>query len=86
MTTEERKKLRRELRQYHGSRKEVAIRAGVDYSYVGYVLRGERNNDDVLTAACEVLAERRQQAAQVEAYRHRLLAGVHPPVLEALTN
>ncbi|MDV7394696.1 helix-turn-helix transcriptional regulator [Arthrospira platensis SPKY1] len=87
MTTEERKKIRRELRQFHGSLKEVALRAGVHYSYVGYVMRGDRNNEDVLTAACEVLAECKKRAAQVEAYRHQLLAEVHPPLLEAtLTN
>lgn len=62
MTTEEIKTLRTNLKKHYGAMTEIAERCEVTLSYVGYVLRGEKDNAKVLEVACEVLLERLSQA------------------------
>lgn len=63
MSDEERKKLKTDIASYYGAKSKIAARAGVSHTLVYMVLNGDRNSDEVILAACEVLAEYREVQA-----------------------
>jgi len=73
MTKEERIQLHQDLKEFYGSITEVADRAGVTIHYVRRVLLNVRNSEEVLTKACEVLKERREQRHEMQQKQARLL-------------
>lgn len=71
------------LKKHYGAFKEIAKRAEVTTSYVWYVLRGERNSTNVLTIACEVLAERQKKEASQQKRQQKLMAKANEYALAA---
>lgn len=66
MTKEELRELNKGLRQFYGAKKELTDRTsilkegGYTREYVDMVLRGKRNNDDIIELAVQILKEKRE--------------------------
>lgn len=66
MTKEELKELNKGLREFYGAKKELTDRTsalkqgGYTREYVDMVLRGKRNNDDIIELAVQILKEKRE--------------------------